>query len=418
MANQKSKSAKKKKNSSGKSRNASPDTFKKRIFELVEVGYAGDFLSRGYDTVNVLAIVLNLAVSILDTYDRIHQNYSAVLAVTEGITVAFFAVDYVLRVWTAEYLFPGQSRPALRYMFSFTGLIDLLCFLPACIPFFFPDGAVAFRLFRVIRIFRLFRINAYYDSLNVIAEVIGGKRQQLISSVFIIVSLMTGASLCMYSLEHTAQPDVFKNAFSGIWWAASTLLTVGYGDIYPVTAAGQIFGICITFLGVGMVAIPTGIISAGFVEQYSKARRLGEIARESDIQFIRLRLEERDSWTGKTIMQLQLPRGVIVAAIRRGKDVLIPHGDVRLQTGDTLILGAEPFDDEHHVDLQEMVLHSQNPWNGKAIRDLDISRHTFIVMVRRGKKSLIPNGDLVLHEGDTVILYTQNRLADAETLHI
>ena len=107
----------------------------------------------------------------------------------------------------------------------------MLSFIPYYMPFFFPSGAVAFRMLRIIRIFRLFRINAYYDSLNVITEVIVGKKQQLLSSVFIILILMLSSSLCMYSLENKAQPEVFTNAFSGIWWAASTLLTVGYGDI-------------------------------------------------------------------------------------------------------------------------------------------------------------------------------------------
>ena len=109
--------------------------------------------------------------------------------------------------------------------------------------------------------------------MHVITQVISGKRQQLISSVFIILVLMIASSLCMYSLEHEAQPDVFENAFSGIWWAASTLLTVGYGDIYPITTLGKVFGIFISFLGVGMVAIPTGIISAGFVDQYSSIKK-------------------------------------------------------------------------------------------------------------------------------------------------
>ena len=112
------------------------------------------------------------------------------------------------------------------------------------------------------------------DALNVITEVIRRKRDQILSSVFIIVMLIIASSLCMYSLEHEAQPEVFKNAFSGIWWSVSTLLTVGYGDIYPVTVLGKMFSIIITFLGVGMVAIPTGILSAGFVEQYSLLRSL------------------------------------------------------------------------------------------------------------------------------------------------
>ena len=114
-----------------------------------------------------------------------------------------------------------------KYVISFTGIIDLLSFLPYYLPIFFPAGAAVFRLFRVVRIFRLFQINAYYDSLNVITEVIASKRQQLVSSVFLISVLMIAASLCMYSLEHEAQPEVFSNAFSAIWWSVSTLLTVG-----------------------------------------------------------------------------------------------------------------------------------------------------------------------------------------------
>ena len=391
---------------------------KKRTFEMVEVGYAGDALSKWYDVVNVLAILINLLVSILDTYTQIHDRWGTVLSLVEGATVVFFTVDYVLRAWTADLLYPSSDRPVRKYICSFTGIVDLLCFLPWYLPIFFPDGAVAFRMFRLIRIFRLFRINAYYDSLSVITDVISGKRQQLLSSVFIILVLMLGASLCMYSLENSAQPDVFQDAFSGIWWAASTLLTVGYGDIYPVTPLGKLFGIFITFLGVGMVAIPTGIISAGFVEQYSKVKRLSEIAQEADMHFIKLRLERRDAWVGKTVAGLGLPRGVIVAAIRREGKVIVPRGDVELRERDAVVLGAEPLRDDQHIHLQEVVLRAQNPWNGKAIRDLDISRQTFFVAVRRKNRALIPRGDLVLREGDTVILYDQKRMQDAELLDL
>ena len=113
-------------------------------------------------------------------------------------------------------------------------------------------------------------MNARYDSFNVITTVLYEKRNQIISSVFIVVILMLASSLCMYSVEHDAQPEVFRNAFSGVWWSMSTLLTVGYGDIYPITTLGRLMAICIAYLGVGVVAIPTGIISAGFVEQYQR----------------------------------------------------------------------------------------------------------------------------------------------------
>ena len=123
--------------------------------------------------------------------------------------------------------------------------------------------------------FHLFRINANYDSFHVIRSVLYEKRNQLASSLFIIFVLMMASSLFMYSVEHPVQPEVFRNAFSGIWWSVSTLLTVGYGDIYPITTTGQVMGIVIALLGVGVVAIPTGIISAGFVEQYTKMTLFG-----------------------------------------------------------------------------------------------------------------------------------------------
>lgn len=97
---------------------------------------------------------------------------------------------------------------------------------------------------------------------------------------------------------------MFSNAFSGIWWSVSTLLTVGYGDIYPITTMGKIFSIFITFLGVGMVAIPTGIISAGFVDQYSRIKRISEYGAESDVRFIRIHLTHRDRWSGTAIRDL------------------------------------------------------------------------------------------------------------------
>ena len=128
---------------------------------------------------------------------------------------------------------------------------------------------------------------------------------------------MGGISHNEYSLGNRAQPEVFTNAFSGIWWAASTLLTVGYGDIYPVTTIGKIFGIFIAFLGVGMVAIPTGIISAGFVDQYSRLKRIGEYGQEEDVHFIRIRLTENDQWVNHRIMELNMPERIIIAVIQR-----------------------------------------------------------------------------------------------------
>ena len=396
------------------------DDRRKRLFEIIEIGLPGDVASQVYDAFNILSIVINLVVSVMNTFDDLHARFGPWLVTIEAVTVAFFAADFAMRLWTAKFLRPSLTEPraVLRYIFSFSGLVDLLSFLPYYLPVFFPSGAVAFRMFRVARVFRLFRVNAYYDSLGVITQVISSKRQQLFSSVFILLVLMLASSLCMYSLEHDAQPEVFSNAFSGIWWSVSTLLTIGYGDIYPVTTMGKIFSIFITFLGVGMVAIPTGIISAGFVDQYTRIKRISEYADEDEVHFIRVALTEHDSWSGKTIQQLGLPHGVIVVAIQRGHEVVVPRGGVKLMDNDVLVLGAESVgsSDQHHIELKELELRQHNPWNGQRIRDLDISRQTLIVIVKRKGRMLIPNGDLTLHQGDRVILYTRTRMAHASSI--
>ncbi len=384
---------------------------REKLFRMVSVGVVDEPVNQAYDIVSTGALLLNLAASIMLTFDRLQADCGPLLLSIEAATVLFFAVDYVLRLITANYLYPeSNERDSLvRYIFSFSGIIDLLSFLPYYLPVFFPAGIAAFRMFRVVRIFRLFRINAYYDSLNVITEVIVSKKQQLLSSVFIILTLMLASSLCMYSLEHEAQPEVFTNAFSGIWWSASTLLTVGYGDIYPVTTMGRVFSIIITFLGVGMVAIPTGIISAGFVEQYQQFKRIGDYGMEQDIRFIRFPVTSKDSWAGRSIRSIGLPQGCLIASVQRGQDLLIPNGEVVLTPGDIITVGAEPISKELPVNLRQITLRKNHPWTNNAIRDIDISRQSYIVLVRHAGTAHIPNGSTVLNEGDEVFILSKEK---------
>ena len=383
--------------------------FRTRLAKVVEVGASNDPVSRAYDFFITAVIVVNLTAAVLSTFSDIRNAWGGLLDALEGITVALFALDYLLRLIAARYIYhkPTELEGLLAYVLSFGGIVDLLSFLPYYLPVFLPAGAAAFRIFRIVRIFRLFRINAYYDSLNAIAEVFIRKKQQLLSSVFLILVLLLGSSLCMYSVEHDAQPEVFDNAFSGIWWSVSTLLTVGYGDIYPITPLGKVLSIVITCLGVGMVAVPTGIISAGFVEQYARMQSSESIAQEIDIHFIKIRLEPEDAWVDQPVAELRLPRGVILTAIHRGTEVLIPRGDVVLHAYDMVILGAEPLRDQQHVYLKELVLRKEHPWNGQLIRDLDISRQSVIIMVKRKTRVIIPNGNTRLREGDVVLIHTK-----------
>ncbi|MGX8714528.1 MAG: ion transporter [Lachnospiraceae bacterium] len=382
---------------------------KRRLFEIIQIGKDGDRASQLFDVFLVILILANLVIAVMDTYD-ISAELSRTLSYIENFTIACFAVEYALRLWTSDLLYPmvSKKRAAEKFVFSFEGIIDLLSFLPACLPIFFPAGITALRIFRVIRILRLFRINAYYDGMNIIKEVLVNKVDQLLSSVIIILILMFAASLCMYSLEHEAQPDVFKNAFSGMWWAVAALLTVGYGDIYPITLAGQIFGMAITFLGVLMVAIPTGIISAGCIELYTKQKSLREAAVHADVRFVKLEVRRNHPWAHMKIHELPLPPGLMVVIIQRGERVIVPKGSTQINMGDRLVLVAEGFQDDVGVTLQEVGLGEKHPWVNKKIKEIHFTHNELVVIVKRAGRVLIPNGGLCFEPGDRVYLYRKS----------
>ena len=210
--------------------------------------------------------------------------------------------------------------------------MDLLTIL----PFFFLSGFGAFRILRAARILHLFRINTRYDSFQVITSVIREKRSAILYAVFIILVLILAASLGMYSVEHAAQPEAFKNALSGIWWSVSTVFTVGYGDIYPVTILGRIMGVIITFLGVGAVAIPTGILSAGFVEHYSRLQR-GQETEEVKKSTGALLIDESSAYVSRTVREVEEMDRIVVTALIRDGMVILPEDEIRVRPGDILV---------------------------------------------------------------------------------
>ena len=309
---------------------------KKKVFNIIQIGDKSNPLSRLFDIFIAGVICANIFVTFLQTFDELSFLFPA-FHVIEVITILIFCVEYILRIWTADYLYPDKSefRSRLRFLISFDGIIDLLTIL----PFFFLSGMVIFRMLRVARIFHLFRLNARYDSFNVITTVLYEKRNQIISSVFIVLVLMLASSLCMYSVEHDSQPEVFRNAFSGIWWSMSTLLTVGYGDIYPITTLGRIMAICIAYLGVGAVAIPTGIISAGFVEQYQRKSSISNI-RDADIHEIaEIFVDSRHA--GKSVEEMEEAEQVTIFLILREDLSILPQKDTVLKLNDIIVIRGE-----------------------------------------------------------------------------
>ncbi len=306
---------------------------KEKIFNIIQIGDKSNRISRFFDVFITITIFSNILVTFMQTFEELSFLFTC-FKIVEWITLGIFCVEYALRIWTADYLYP-ELRPAkarLRFIFSFDGIIDLLTIIPA----FFLSGFVFFRMLRVARIFHLFRLNAKYDSFNVITTVLYEKRNQIISSLFIVLVLMLASSLCMYSVEHDAQPEVFRNAFSGVWWSMSTLLTVGYGDIYPITPLGRIMAICIAYLGVGAVAIPTGIISAGFVEQYQRNSNISNI-RDTDIKEIAEVFVDKKH-AGQTVQDVEAADQLTIYLILRDGLSILPQKDTRLKLKDIMIV--------------------------------------------------------------------------------
>jgi len=258
---------------------------KNRVFEIIQIGQGEDVISVAFDIFISAVIIISIAVTFLHTFDSL-SSYRPLFHVIEYVTTIIFIIEYAARIWTSNLLYPTKKFPwnVIRYIFSFYGLVDLLTII-SYFSIIHSNGFIALKIIRVARIFRLFRVNRQKDAFNVVAEVINEKKTQILSSLFMVLMLLLAASLAMYGIEHDAQPEVFNNAFAGIWWAMSTVLTVGYGDIYPITTGGQAAAIIIAVLGVGAVAIPTGIISAGFVEYYTKYNNINSnIAIKNDIR--------------------------------------------------------------------------------------------------------------------------------------
>lgn len=249
-----------------------------RTFEIIEKGKKDDVLSIVFDIFIMILISLNVISVFLETFP-IPQKLSRSLKHFEIFSIVIFTMEYILRVWTAPCLHPKTSRirSRLKYIFSFMALIDLLAILPFYLPFIVRIDLRVLRALRIFRLFRLLKFNRYTKAMQSVFAVLRLKSIELISSVFIVTILMLISSALMYSIECDAQPEAFPNAFSGLWWAIATFTTVGYGDIYPITVEGKILGGIVSLLGIGLVAVPTGIISSGFQELNTKEKELKKI---------------------------------------------------------------------------------------------------------------------------------------------
>ena len=254
--------------------NKTKEQFKNRIFEILHVQPQKSLIGKFVDWFIISLITISVIIIIIETFD-ISQELLKIFYWVEIISVTVFSIEYILRLWTADKLFPHKTalKARWRYIFSFLALVDLFAILPFYLPFIFSFDLRFLRTFRLLRHLRLLKFNRYTTALITLGDVIKSKSTQIMSSMFVVLILMVIGSLLMYNMENDAQPEVFTNALSGFYWSIVTLTTVGYGDICPITPTGRILGAIISLLGLSLVAVPTGILSAGFIENLDKQKQ-------------------------------------------------------------------------------------------------------------------------------------------------
>lgn len=244
---------------------------RRKIFKIIQPDSGDSAWSRTFDRFITFLIIASVVIVFAGTFGIPHGVRRA-LTILEMVASIVFTVEYIMRIVTADLLYPDRGSVAarLKYMLSPMALVDLAAILPFWLPMLLPGTMLGIRALRLVRLLRIFKLNRYFDAMQSLGEVIASKKRELLGSLFFVTLLMLIASLLMYSAEHDAQPNVFKNAFSGLWWAVATLTTVGYGDIYPVTALGRLIGALIAFSGIAAVAVPTGIVTAGLTERLDR----------------------------------------------------------------------------------------------------------------------------------------------------
>jgi voltage-gated potassium channel len=245
-----------------------------RTWEIVEVAKPGDAGSRAFDSVILTLIVLNVLAVVIGSVQAVEERFGWWLNLFEAVSVAVFTFEYAARIWscTAD---PAYSRPVtgrLRFMVRPMPLIDLLAIVPFYLPFFGVDLR-SLRVLRLLRILRIAKLGRYYSSLNVMKDVIVSRKEELVLTTSLMGLLLVISSSVLYYCENAAQPEVFSSIPATMWWGVATLTTVGYGDVAPVTAAGRAAAGVFAVVGIGMFALPTGILGAGFVEAIEQSKK-------------------------------------------------------------------------------------------------------------------------------------------------
>jgi voltage-gated potassium channel len=217
-------------------------------------------LSRWFAFFIQALILLSLVTFSVETLPNLKPETRYLLRIIEIFCVVVFTVEYILRIYVAD------SKP--RFIFSFFGLIDLL----AILPFYLSFGVDlrSLRALRFLRLFRVLKLVRYNKAMNHFVRAMSSAKEQIFLFIFITMILIYFAAVGIYYFENEAQPEHFSSIFDSLWWAIITLTTVGYGDVYPITVGGKVFTFIILMIGLGIVAVPTGIISSALTGSVDK----------------------------------------------------------------------------------------------------------------------------------------------------
>lgn len=246
---------------------------RRRVHEILELSRQGDHASRWFDIFIIGLISLNILAIVLESVKSLNQDYRALFYGFEVFSVALFSVEYLLRLWSCVEANSGQHHATflgrLRFAVTPMALVDLLAVLPFYLAMFF---SLDLRFLRALRLLRVFKLTRYSPAMNMLLTVLREEARSIGAACFILMIILILASSGIYLFEHRAQPDTFGSIPAAVWWAVATLTTVGYGDVTPITIGGKAFGIFIMIIGVGMVALPAGILASAFSEQSRKRR--------------------------------------------------------------------------------------------------------------------------------------------------
>ncbi|HYF70372.1 MAG TPA: ion transporter [Ohtaekwangia sp.] len=242
-------------------------TLRRRLYLTLEPNEKGGTLERIFEFSLITIIVLNIVAIVLDTEVSLRKEYNHFFDAFEVFSLVFFSLEYVARVYSIvenpKFKHPVKGR--LRYMKSPMAIIDLLAVLPFYVKF--TSVSLTFlRVFRLMSLFRVFKIARYLHALKIFKRVLRDRKEQLVLSFIFILFVLVIISFVMFYAEHDAQPEKFSSIPATMWWGIATLTTVGYGDIVPITTLGRFLGGVFAIAGVGLLALPAGILSSGFFE--------------------------------------------------------------------------------------------------------------------------------------------------------